>query len=99
MNALSIALAALQAAPTVVAGIEYLSKEAPSATKQQLALDSLTVLTSGISAAVPSAASLSTELNTVFSSIINLTVTSFNAAGIFSHKPAANVPAPATPQS
>ena len=86
MNLAAILSAAVAATPTVVAGVEYLTKEASSATKQQLALDSLTVLTSGVAAAVPGSAALATEINTVFASLINLTVAGFNAVGTFTHK-------------
>ena len=89
MNLALLLSGALKAAPTVIAGVEYLAKEESSATKQQLALDSLTVLTSTVAAGIPGTEAVAGAVNTALSAIINLTVAAFNAAGTFTHKTAA----------
>lgn len=86
---LSLIPAILSAAPTVVGGVEYLHKEADSATKQQLALDSLSLLLVGAKPFLPvGSEGLESGFGSVIASIINLTVSGFNASGIFHHKAA-----------
>jgi hypothetical protein len=85
----NVLTAAVAAAPTVIAGVEYLFKEAPSATKQKMAIDALTVLTSSAALAEPAIAPLSSEIQAVLAALINVTVAGFNAAGTFAHKASA----------
>ena len=86
LSLISFLPAILQTLPTTVAGIEYLSTEASGSTKQQLALDSATVLTTIMAKALPGSDALTSEINDVLKAAINLTVAGFNAAGTFVHK-------------
>ncbi len=86
MFALSFLAPIFEALPTIVAGVETLHTEASGVTKQQLAVDSVSVLTSTLTKAVPGADSFANEIDAILKAGINLTVAGFNAAGTFVHK-------------
>jgi len=79
-------------APVVVAGIESIHGEADSATKQQLAQDSLLLATGVAQAVDPADAAVITPVAQGVSALIDSVVGIFNATGFFKHKPK---PAPA----
>jgi hypothetical protein len=81
-------LLVLQLAPTVIQGVEKIAGEKDSATKQQLAHDSL-VLASGVAATVtPENSQEIAAISSATKSIIDGTVAAYNAAGIFKKKSA-----------
>jgi len=75
---------ALQFIPFVVAGIEHIHGEAPSATKKQMALDALGLASTVATGVLPeehqAAVAAATELA---STTIDGVVKTFNAAGVF----------------
>lgn len=73
-------------APVVIAGIEQLHGEADSATKKQLAQDSLQLAAGVADVVIPGQAPITDAVATSVSQIIDSVVSAFNATGVFSHK-------------
>jgi hypothetical protein len=85
---LSLFLKVLPLIPTVIAGVEQLHGEKDGATKKQMAQDALSLATGVASAALPAQAQAVQVVSAATSSIIDATVSAFNAAGVFQTKSA-----------
>lgn len=88
----------LTLAPGIVQGVEVLKAESDSASKKQVAMDSLLLATGIANYTDPADQGLIAPLSAVASGVIDAIVTGNNQAGVFTHKspvPIKPVPKPA----
>lgn len=88
MKALVVFLQLLALAPQIIKGVEVIHGEKDSATKQQIAKDSL-LLATGVAGAIdPKDSETIANVSAAADGIIDHTVAIFNQIGMFTHKQA-----------
>ena len=87
MNWLAGLMVALKWAPVIVAGIEQIHADASGATKQQLAIEALTLATGVAQNVLPAnKAAMAGGISSHLAQIVDAVVGIFNFTGVFKHK-------------
>jgi hypothetical protein len=97
MNWLKLLFSVFQLTPVIVAGIEQIHGDAKGSTKKQMAMDALKLATGVATGVAPQEGPAIAAASQLASDVIDGVVATFNATGLFQHKPAASGLVPGAP--